>query len=122
MADRIAINSPQLETQPLLAKRLSARSGVLGAITGPQRLWSTLIVSVLASMTAMPGGYTLAYPSSALLDLRSINDERVFIPDSVVENLFGVSCSSLYSNYPIIAVGNGSIGRSYWWNYIRFFS
>ena len=54
------------------------------------RKWSTFLLSFLASLTTVLGGYSIAYPSSALLDLRQLSDERAFEEGSTMENLFGV--------------------------------
>ena len=66
---------------------------VIAELRGPHRLWSTTLIALLTSLTALLGGYTLAYPSSALLDLNNLNSTRVFQHGSVLENIFGVSTS-----------------------------
>ena len=69
---------------------------VIAELRGPQRLWSTTLIAFLTSLTALLGGYTLGYPSSALLDLNDLNDTRVFRHGSGLENIFGVSTSKYY--------------------------
>jgi hypothetical protein len=100
-ATRIGINSPQLESAngPPQEQEVDppAWNAILLLIRSKERLWTTILFSLIASFTAMPGGYTLAYSSSALLDLRNISDDRVFIPDSAIENLFGVSLSIYFA-------------------------
>lgn len=72
---------------------LQSWRGVIAELRGPHRLWSTTLIALLTSLTALLGGYTLAYPSSALLDLNDLNNTRVFRHGSVLENIFGVSTS-----------------------------
>ena len=45
---------------------------------------------MLAALGSSSAGYALAYPSSALLDLAELPDDRVF--KNVETLLFGVSC------------------------------
>ena len=70
---------------------LQSWKAVIAEIKGPQRLWSTTVVALLAALTSFFAGYTLAYPSSALIDLNKFNDSRVFQRGSSLEDIFGVS-------------------------------
>ena len=87
------------EKAPLLFRGTDAESptplqswkAVIAEIKGPQRLWSTTIVALLAALTSLFAGYTLAYPSSALIDLNKLNDSRIFKHGSSLEDIFGVS-------------------------------
>lgn len=63
---------------------------VLAEIRSSKRLWSTVVVSLAVGLTAVLTGYTLGYPSSALLDLRNTSSEY-YQKGSTSENLFGVS-------------------------------
>ena len=99
-----AIVNTTLEKTPLINNNNSqdAKSvfqswrRVIGELRGPQRLWSSTLVALLTSLTALLGGYTLGYPSSSLLDLNDLNDTRVFRHGSGLENIFGVSASKDY--------------------------
>ena len=62
---------------------------------GQQRVWAVTLFSVLAASTSLLAGYTLAFPSSALLDLRGLHDNRTFHHNKLMEGLFGVSLCKL---------------------------
>ena len=47
---------------------------VLAELRGPQRLWTTTLAAVIASLGSLLGGYTLGFASPALLQL---NDDHV---------------------------------------------
>lgn len=91
-------SSTQLETKPLIqSQRYSHPSSFIGKLSllckGPQRLWSTTLIALVAALTALIGGYTIGYPSSSLIDLDKLNGSRAIKNDSVLANLYGVSLS-----------------------------
>lgn len=70
---------------------------VLSELRGPRRLWSVCLFSLFASLTAVLAGYTLAYPSSTLINLREL---RSFRKGSSLEDAFGVSV--IYAHHKIV--------------------
>ena len=83
------------ETAPLLFKGtafnkspspLQSWKAVVAELVGPQRLWSVCASAVVASMCALLAGYTLGYPSGAVIELRAKS-----FNDSLLQDLFGVS-------------------------------
>ena len=107
--DRYVLNINNLRLQeraPLLFRGteesptpIQSWKDVIAEIKGPQRLWSTAIVALLAALTSLFAGYTLAYPSSALIDLNKLNDSRIFKRGSSLEDIFGVSDYNDYNEY-----------------------
>lgn len=70
------------EGAPLLLRRLPR-----------ERLWSTAVASLVAAMPSLMVGYTLAFPSSALLDLMGEDTDlpRDFYFDDTIAEAFAVS-------------------------------
>ena len=88
------------ETAPLLLLGTDTQTpspiqswrSVLAELRGPRRLWSVSLFSLFAAFTAILSGYTLAFPSSALLDLRNnMTDSSRIKKGSSLEDIFGVS-------------------------------
>ena len=68
----------------------SSLQRVLAELRGPQRLWTTTLAALIASLSPLLGGYTLGFASPALLQL---NDDLVpsdYHLDGVVLGLFTV--------------------------------
>lgn len=86
--------SVQSEATPLLirpSRKPSAAKAIYRELRSGQRIWTILILSVLAANTSLLGGYTLGYPSSSLLDLKNLTGDRTLKHDPVMQGLFGVS-------------------------------
>ncbi|XP_011402949.1 PREDICTED: facilitated trehalose transporter Tret1-like [Amphimedon queenslandica] len=62
---------------------------VLAELKGPRRIWTVTLFSFLAAFSAILSGYTLAFPSSALLDLRNMTNTSRFVKGSSIEDYFG---------------------------------
>lgn len=69
---------------------LQSWRAMIAMIRGPQRLWSTTIAAVVAALCTLLAGYTLGYPSCALLQLNALPDDRAIRNTSVLQDLFGV--------------------------------
>ena len=103
-----SIKSVQMEGEkfPLLGvkKRQSSVSpsplqswkDIVAEIRGPQRIWLLTLVTFIASLTTLLAGYTLGYPSSALLELSELPDEYAFTNETILPDLFGVSFKETY--------------------------
>ena len=63
----------------------------LALLRAPERLWSVALLAFITATFTMIGGYTLGYPSSSLLDLRSMTHGRSIESGSIMENVYGVS-------------------------------
>ena len=89
--ERVSLLHSVDEDKPLPAWK-AIRKEICG---GQQRVWAVTLFSVLAASTSLLAGYTLAFPSSALLDLRGLHDNRTFYHNKLMEGLFGVSLCKL---------------------------
>ena len=90
------------ETAPLLFRGTEdsqspaqAWRTVLKVLRGPQRLWSTVFAALSAALCTLLGGYTLGYPSSALVELGNYSQKYDLSPDydfssTLMKDLFGV--------------------------------
>ena len=75
-------------------------NSVLAELKGPRRIWTVTLFSFLAAFSAVLSGYTLAFPSSALIDLRnSTTNTSRFVKGSSIEDCFGVRTTSSSSYF-----------------------
>lgn len=63
-----------------------------------ERLWSTSVSALVASIPALMIGYTFAFPSSALLDL---TEDRAGLPE---DYRFSISFSEIFAVSLIVAI------------------
>ena len=63
---------------------------VIAELRGPQRLWVVFLSALVASISAVLAGFTLGFPSKAVIELSEIEGDRGF-NSSVLKDLFGVS-------------------------------
>ena len=68
---------------------LQNRSYIVWVFKTPERLWSTALSVATVSTLSLLIGFTLGFPSSALLNLGDLPEEYRF--DTVLSDLFGVS-------------------------------
>ena len=64
-----------------------------------ERLWSTTVSALIAVIPALLVGFTLGYPSPALLDLGDLSEDYRF--NTLLSDLFGVS----YVQLPDVTCG-----------------
>lgn len=88
------------ESAPLLFKGtaftespspLQSWRAVLAELMGPQRLWLVLTSAIIASLCAILSGYTLGYPSLAIISLEHSGGSA--FNNTSLQDLFGVSLS-----------------------------
>ena len=117
------------EDIPLLKVNLqeppkSLKQKALALCKSPHRLWSTSVIAFIVATLTMIGGYSLGYPSSALLDLRNMTNGRAIESGSVLENVFGVSvtscCQFIFMVF-FVDAGHRPSWIIIWWNSGWFF-
>ena len=59
-------------------------------------LWTLLPAVVIACIMSLLGGTTLSYSSSTLLELKELPNSHFRFDNSLLSDLFGVSCTSKY--------------------------
>ena len=59
----------ECERRGFLESLRSTWKSIYSELRGPQRLWTTLLATLLTSISPLLGGYTLGFASSALLQL-----------------------------------------------------
>ena len=57
------------ERRGFLKSLILTWNAIFSELRGPQRLWTTLLATLLTSISPLLGGYTLGFASSALLQL-----------------------------------------------------
>ena len=89
----IVLHSPaQLEENiPDSPRHCSSWQTVLAELRGPQRLWTTTLGVVVASLSPLLGGYTLGFASPALLQLNHNHVPAEYHLEGAVLGLFAVS-------------------------------
>ena len=73
---------------------------VLAELRGPQRLWTTTLAAVIASLGCLLGGYTLGFASPALLQLNYNHVPTEYHLKDVTLALFAVSELRLVASFP----------------------
>ena len=71
-------------------KSSAAKLAIERIVRTRERLWSTTISAFIASIPALLVGFTIGYPSPALLDLGDLPEDFRF--NTLLSDLFGVSC------------------------------
>lgn len=71
---------------------------VLAELRGPQRLWSTTLAAMIASISSLLGGYTLGFASPALLQLNYNHVPTEYHLKDAALAMFAVSQRQLVPN------------------------
>ena len=74
---------------------LQSWRAIIAVMGGPQRLWSTGVAAIVAALCTLLAGYTLGYPSPALQQLNHLQNGFAIRNQSVLQDLFGVSQSTV---------------------------
>jgi facilitated trehalose transporter len=82
----LSVSTVSSSEKKLIAKGIQSETRV----AAKERFWVVFLLALLAAANTLLSGYTLGYPSSALLDLENIAGNRsTFASDSTTTNLFG---------------------------------
>ena len=87
----ILLHSHSEENIPDSPRRQSSWQTVLAELRGPQRLWTTTLGVVVASLSTLLGGYTLGFASPALLQLNHNHVPAEYHLEGAILGLFAVS-------------------------------
>ena len=90
-AAAILLHSQSEENIQGSPRRQSSWQTVLAELRGPQRLWTTTLGVVVASLSPLLGGYTLGFASPALLQLNHNHVPTEYRLEGTVLGLFAVS-------------------------------
>ena len=86
-------STQSLDVHNLRRKSSAAKLAIERMFRTRERLWSTTISALIASIPALLVGFTIGYPSPALLELRAREVPDDFRFTTLLSDLFGVSCS-----------------------------